>query len=120
MNSLIYKSVVVIFSILLISLGFTGYKNAENKGYERGKLEVEAKYKDQSEKLTRELSNILYKGFEEQQKLLTQSQEVDHERLKKTLSHYRDLGKCHTSDGISMLNEQIRKRQSNNGSTITP
>lgn len=85
----------------------------EHKGYQRGVAETKLEYKELSFKLSKDISNSLQSEFSKQQEKLNSVQEINHEKLSKVLEEYKSLNDCHNSNGIGLLNEQIRKRYTN-------
>lgn len=98
----------------ILAIGLSMYFLGSYSGYKRGKAEMEQMYQTQAKTLSETLSDTLQKGFEKYQTKLDQSQEIQNEKLKQTLQEYRDLGQCHTPNGIGMLNQQILKRGNQN------
>ena len=99
---------VVVFLIASVAqYAYVAYaeKRAYNNGYLVARAEYTQEVKIKSEKLSAQLNDT----FKKHQELLNR-QKADYEKLTQIAEAYRNLGACHTDDGVRMLNEQIRKR----------
>lgn len=110
---------VRVFALIIavvVQYAYTAYaeKRAYNNGYLVAKAEYAEEAKTQSERITAQLNA----GFAKQQELLNK-QEVNYEKLVQITDSYKHLGDCHNTNGIGLLNEQIRKRNANQHSSIT-
>ena len=109
---------IVVFLIAAVAqYAYVAYaeKRAYNNGYLVAKAEYVESVRTQSEKLSAQLNDT----FKQHQELLNK-QKVEHEKVMQIAEAYRNLGACHTDDGIRLLNEQIRKRGTRSESTTKP
>lgn len=102
--------VLRIFALLIagiVQYAYTAY--AEKRAYNNGYLVAKAEYAEAAKTQSGQLTVQLNDTFKKHQELLNQ-QKADYEKLTQIAEQYRNLGNCHTTDGIGMFNEQIRSR----------
>lgn len=112
MNQISYLQFKIILAVSAVGISLLAYGIGSHIGYKSGKADVVQEYQENAQKLSTELTGALQKGFEIQQERLNKIQETNHAEIQKTLEEYKALGDCHTSNGIGLLGNEIRKRYS--------
>lgn len=115
MNQLSYLQFKIILAVSAVGISLLAYGIGSHIGYKNGKAEAVQEYQENAQKLFTELTGALQKEFEIQQERLNKIQETNHAQIQKTLEEYKALGDCHTSNGIGLLGNEIRKRYSSTG-----
>ena len=115
MNQISYLQFKIILAVSAVGISLLAYGIGSHIGYKSGKAEAVQEYQENAQKLSTELTGALQKGFEIQQERLNKIQETNHAQIQKTLEEYKALGDCHTSNGIGLLGNEIRKRYSSIG-----